>query len=93
MKDETIDKAIHECYVELYKNATPSADFNELLTNAELNEFNQKIINFWDYEIENNVMKNIINKIIKKYKIKSNKTKIMFYNTICFGVSPTIKKQ
>ena len=38
MKQERIDKIIHEIYVNLYKVAEPSADFDELVNNAKVNE-------------------------------------------------------
>ena len=35
------DQAIMKCYVELYKNSTPQADFNLLVENATINERGQ----------------------------------------------------
>ena len=39
MKQEKIDKILNEIYVRLYKESTPTADFNELVENATINEF------------------------------------------------------
>lgn len=84
MKQEKIDKLLLDCYTELYKHSTPSVDFNELL-------FSQKIIPFNDYEIEHSKFENILNDMIKKYKLKGYKIQ-QFKNTIYMGCSPKIKE-
>ena len=38
------EKAIWECYRRLYKASTPSADFDELVKNASINESGEKQI-------------------------------------------------
>lgn len=85
------EKAIHYCYCELFKNATPSADFNELLKNAKINKLGEKEIPFNDYEIEQEKLDEIIEKSIKKFNFKSNYYKQLFRNTIYLGCSPRKK--
>ena len=89
-KENLIEVAMLECYVELYKNSTPSADFNELVKNAVIDDKGRKHIDFNSYEIEDSKMLEIINIIIKKYKIKNFK-KQMFSNSILLGCSPKSK--
>jgi hypothetical protein len=57
---EKIDNLILDIYRELYKKATPPADFDKLVENATLNERGQKEIPFMDYEIEDSVMNDIL---------------------------------
>ena len=86
-KIDKVDEAIHKCYVELFKNSTPSADFDQLVEEAEINEHGQKVIDFMSYEIDEDNYKVIVESIIKEYKIESWK-KQMFRNTIALGCSP-----
>ena len=37
---------VMDCYRELYKEATPSADFDELVKNATINDEGEKVIDF-----------------------------------------------
>lgn len=87
LTNKKLDDALLECYVELYKNSTPSTDFNELMNNAIINERGQKIIDYNCCEIEHEKMCKIVENTIKKYKIK-NWQKQMFSNTIYLGCSP-----
>jgi hypothetical protein len=43
---------VMDCYRELYREATPSADFDELVKNAPINDEGQKMIDFNAYEID-----------------------------------------
>ena len=91
MKQTKDDKAIMECYVELFKQSNPSADFEQLVENADINERGQKVIDFMSYEIEEKLYVEIVDSIIKKYKFKGYKVQA-FKNTIALGCSPTFKK-
>ena len=86
---------LHDTYVELYNNAEPKADFNKLVENAKTN--NRKdaqgryVIDFLAYEIDKNVMEDIIQSYIKKYKM--NKHMASQYSfAIYMGCSPKIKQ-
>lgn len=84
------DRAIMECYVELFKQSNPSADFEQLVENADINERGQKVIDFMSYEIEEKLYTEIVDSIIKKYKFKNYKVQ-QFKNTIALGCSPKFK--
>ena len=85
---------IHDTYVELYKNSTPQADFDQLVNEAKTN--NKKdlqgryVIDFMAYEIDKDKMEEIIQYFVKKYKM--NKTNASQYSfTIYMGCSPKTK--
>jgi hypothetical protein len=85
------EKAIHECYRRLYKSSTPSADFDELVKNASINESGEKQIDFNSYEIDYEKYHQIIKDVIKEYKIQKWKRQL-FHNTISLGCSPKFKE-
>ena len=60
---------VMDCYRELYKEATPSADFDELLKDATINDEGQKVIDYDAYEIDFNKNHEIVEKYIKKGKL------------------------
>ena len=91
-KHNKIDEAIMDCYTLLYENSTPSANFQELKDNAEINEFGQKDIKYKDYEIEKEKCDEIINLIIKKHKIK-RLYRDGFKNGMYLGCCPIFKKE
>jgi hypothetical protein len=90
MKQTKEEQAIMECYAELFKHSNPSADFKQLLDNAEVNERGQRVIDFRSYEIEENLYREIVDSIIKKYKFKSYKARA-FKFMIALGCSPKTK--
>ena len=69
-REQKNDAAIMDCYIELYKNSKPPADFKELMDNAPINEHGQKEIDFMSYEIEEERYDEIVNSIMNKYKYK-----------------------
>jgi hypothetical protein len=85
--------AMRECYRRLYKASEPSADFDELLKDAPTNEKGQKVIDYMAYEISIDDYNEIVNGIIKEFKIKPEYRAEMFRRTIAFGASPKFKKQ
>ena len=60
---------VMNCYRELYKEATPSADFDELVKNAPINDEGQKVIDYDAYEIDFNKYGEIVDKYLKKGKL------------------------
>lgn len=92
IKDKKISAFMTECYVELYKNSTPPADFNKLVKTAKLNEFGQKIIPFMKHSIDEEKYHSIVNEIIKKHKIPKLLVN-QFRASIALGCSPTFKKK
>jgi hypothetical protein len=75
---------------ELYQNATPQVDFNVLVQNAQIDEVGRKIIPFDDYEIEEEVMIDIVKKHIKKNKLTKTEGDVVKCN-VYLGPSPKIK--
>jgi len=86
-REQKNDEAIMDCYVELYLNSTPSADFKDLMEKALLNERGQKVIDFNSYEIEEEKYDEIVESMIKKHKFKGYMVQ-QFKNTIALGCSP-----
>lgn len=84
------EKALMECYRRLYREATPSADFDQLVSDAETNERGQKIIPFDEYEIEQDKLDHIINSVMSEFKIKRYRRQV-FKTTIYLGCSPRTK--
>jgi hypothetical protein len=85
------EQAFHECYQLLYENSEPKADFKKLVEDAEFNEQGQKVIDFNAYEIEEEKFYDILEDVIKRYKIKSFRAQA-FRNAIILGCSPKFKK-
>jgi hypothetical protein len=90
-RDKKIHDALMECYTELYSSSTPSANFQELMDNATINERGQKEIPFMDYVIEEKTMSDIIAKVSKKYKFDRILTD-RFRATVYLGCSPKTKR-
>jgi hypothetical protein len=85
------EQAFHECYQLLYENSEPKADFKKLVEEAEFNQQGQKVIDFNAYEIEEEKFFEILEDVIKRYKIKSFRAQA-FRNGILLGCSPKFKK-
>lgn len=88
MKKE--EKIMLEIYRELYLNAEPSADFDELVANAELDEFGRKDIHFMDYEISQEKEDEIIEKHLKKNRVNAYMRRAITAS-ILLGCSPKTK--
>lgn len=89
---EKIEKLIHDIYKELYLNAQPVGDFDELLKNAVVNDRGEKEIPFLDYEILEDKQNEIIEKHLnlkggKLSKIEQNQIKF----TVLLGCAPKTK--
>jgi hypothetical protein len=83
---------IWDIYRELYKEATPSADFDKLVEDAPINKRGEKDIGFRNYEISESVYNKILNKHLKGHRITKLKQQ-MIKNTILLGCSPKFKKE
>lgn len=92
MKTSKIDLAIFDCYRELFAQATPPADFDKLVEQAEVNERGQKIIPFMDHEISEQRCLEIISAILTKHKVPKRLHQ-SFHSTIYLGCSPRFPKQ
>jgi hypothetical protein len=83
-KKEPLDAATY-CYIRLYEESTPKANFLELPYMDRKSKF------FLDYEIEESKLNDIMEETIKKFKIKHKIWKQAFRNTILLGCSPKTK--
>ena len=68
-REKRIENAMLNCYRELFANSTPKGDFDKLMEEAELNEFGQKVIPFMDYECEAEVLEEILDSVMKEFKV------------------------
>lgn len=81
-------KIIWEIYRKLYEAATPSADFDELVANASVNDRGQKEIDFNSYKLDEKVFHEIMEDEINKHKRLPKWKKQMIRNTLLLGCSP-----
>jgi hypothetical protein len=81
---------ILECYRELYRKATPSADFDELVENAPLDEHGRKVIDFNSYKLDRFTYEDIVEKHIKRNKLKGQMAR-SFSIEMYLGCGPSSK--
>lgn len=84
------DKILLEIYRRMYKAATPSADFDKLMEEAEINEWGQKDIKYANYTIDEDVYEDILKDVLKSYRVPLNRRRL-FVNTVALGCSPKFK--
>lgn len=83
-RDKKIKQMMFECFRELYKNSTPTANFDDL-------PYMDKTSTFYnDYEIEEDKLEEIIENVMDKYNLPQN-TRKQFRPTIYLGPSPKTK--
>ena len=61
-KKKSLKNIVFDIYRELYENSEPKADFDILVENAEIMSDGRKYIPYNDYEIDGDLMDEIINK-------------------------------
>jgi hypothetical protein len=61
-----IERAVFDCYRELYRESTPSADFDKLMEEAPINERGQKVIDYMAYSLNKERYDEIVEKYCKK---------------------------
>lgn len=66
-KKKTVREVMLDIYRELYRKATPSADFDELVANAKVNEYGTKDIPYMDYYLDDDEYVKTVNKYLKRY--------------------------
>jgi len=84
MNQDKIDKAVLEIYRRLYKEATPSADFDKLMESGEVKEEGF----FNNYELSLDRQSEIINEVLNKFKIRKTIMRNGIRNGILLGASP-----
>lgn len=80
-----LEKAYIECMTELFKSATPSVDYNDLVIDETFN-YNAYYLPNKDYEA-------IVDKYVTKYKITSKMDLNSFYIAVYLGHGPTSNKK
>ena len=91
MKRESRDeKILHELYRRAFAASTPKGDFDLLLENATTNERGQKVIPFMDYECEAEVLEEILDSVLKEFKVPVRKRKSFEFG-FYLGCSPKTK--
>jgi hypothetical protein len=86
---EALTAIVMDCYRELYKNATPTANFDKLMAESPTNAKGQIDIPFMNYGIESDTLDKIVESFINNPKYKMTKReKQEFKTTIYLGCSP-----
>ena len=89
-KKKSLKNIVFDIYRELYENSEPKADFDILVENAEIMSDGRKYIPYNDYEIDGDLMDEIINKhMIRNRLNKFDKQDIRIENLL--GCSPNTK--
>jgi hypothetical protein len=89
-REKKLFDAAMNCYRELYKEATPSADFDELVANAPVNEQGQKVVDYNAYRLSREKYEEIVEAHIKKNKFKAYEAK-GFRIEMYLGCGPSSK--
>lgn len=93
-RKEVLMDAIFDCFRNMYKASTPSADFDELMANAPINERGQKDIPFMDYEISSQEYDKILDMFLNDKKLKmTTLERKAFSQAIHLGCSPKTKRE
>jgi hypothetical protein len=79
-------------YRELYHNAEPSVNFDELFENAEINELGQRVIPFENYFIYENLAQEIVEKHLKGKRL-TPLSKSAIKANVYLGCAPMFKKE
>lgn len=86
-----LNKMVDDLYREIYKNSSPPADFDELVKNAQYNEWGRKEILFKNYKIK----ESLFDSLLKDYFVGKRLTKYekaLITNTLLLGVIPDWEK-
>lgn len=70
-REKILDKAIHDCYCEMYAKAQPSADWDQLLKDAKDGKIGKDEKIFDRYYLSRDEYNYIVNKYLDAYNIKS----------------------
>lgn len=91
MSTKKLEKIILDIYRDLYANAEPKADFDELMRTAEVMEDGRKKIDYDSYEIDGKLMEKIIIRHSQKNNLDKSELSCVKFN-IYLGASPRQKK-
>lgn len=87
MRRKKLDDIILDVYRELYANCTTPCNFDDLVKNASIDENGRKIIPYDEYEIDDTLMRNIIESHMIKHKLKKWEKDNVRFNVL-LGVAP-----
>ncbi len=101
MRTQQFNDIILDIYRELYENAEPKGDFDELVANATIDQYGRKHIPFMDYEISQYDLDRIIDEHLIKHKLKGPRIRSVgkkidascIRNTVYLGCSPKTKRE
>jgi hypothetical protein len=89
--EKKINDVMTSIYTELYAASEPSVSWNYLVESAELNEQGQKIIPYNDYQIDESLYNEIVNRHLKESKLPKWRKEAVSRG-ILLGCSPKFKK-
>ena len=87
-REQKNENILTEMYRRAFAASTPKGDFDELMANATINEFGQKVIPFMDYKCKHEVMEQIVEDVLKENKVPKWRRQ-GFKNAFMLGCSPT----
>ena len=90
-KKKTLKDVVFDIYRELYINSEPSADFDQLVESAEIMEDGRKNIHYENYEIDGELMDEIVERHLKENKLKDRERQAVKFE-IYLGASPMTKR-
>jgi len=86
--------AIMDCYRKMFLASTPSADFDELMEKAPVNERGQKDIPYMDYELESEEYDKIMDQFLSDKKLKMTALeRKAFSQAVNLGCAPKTKSR
>ena len=91
-KKKTLKDVVFDIYRELYINSEPSADFDQLVESAEIMEDGRKNIHYENYEIDGELMDEIVERHLKENKLKDRERQAVKFE-IDLGASPMTKRK
>lgn len=86
-----LEKAYYSCMTKMYQASEPSANFQELLDNADINENGLKDIHYENYLIDRDVAVEIFDETVKEFKIPKHQITYLS-RAVWLGASPKFKK-
>lgn len=93
MGRKSLTDVVLDIYRELYKNATPSADFDKLVEQASVDQRGRKVIPYMNCYLDKDKYEKIVDKWIKRYRRRGE----AFTNGIKFeaylGCGPSYSKK
>ena len=83
---------LFDIYRDLYKNSSPSADFDVLVETAELDEHGRKIIPYDKHFIDKDLSEEIVNKHISMNGLSDREASAIKIES-CLGCAPMFKQE